>query len=679
MADAGFKLAVEGEREFKKAIAEINAQIKANAAELKLLTAQYANTDDGMEKLTANQKALETSLETQGQKVALLREQYEKAAAEFGETDTRVVKLKTELANASAEYVKMSAEVEKNQAAIDASWKAMEDYQDATAKASEILGGLDDVMARNRKEIAELADQYKSLGDKSGDAAKKQENLTAQNKLLADSVESQHKKIDALNEELDAAVRLYGENSEEVREYRDRVNEATRELNSLEDQIKDNDKALEDSEDAGDGLLGTLEEVADQVGIQIPDGLKKMIGGEGSGLVGAGVAAGIIFKTMEQVVKLTKESLDYADEVKRRAQESSLDPETYQMLEYAAGKLGAEMESVDDALKEIGLKAQEAMELTGEYYEKSAQLKAEADAKKQQLLNSYLAEMPQLDYNKSYAEYEKEIEQYEKKYQESLEKINEEYKDSVDDLRSDAEEAMKVFDDIGVNIADSSGNIRPAVDIFLDVVDSLNSTSDSSDRLKKATALMGEEARKLNPLIDAGSDVLKNYMEKAKDLGIVMDNETVDALDKADMKFYDFNKTLEAASRDFIPNVIQGFKDIGTWLTGGTLNKKGGILANLAGVFDDFKVLFGGGYSGKAYANGTYNHPGGYALVGEKGPEIVELPRGSRVYPSGTGPQTGTVNNYSITISAKDVREFNDIVRIAEGQKQSIRMGYNRR
>ena len=679
MADAGFKLAVEGEREFKKAIAEINAQIKANAAELKLLTAQYGAADTGMEKLTANQKALEEGLALQGQKVSALREQYEKASATYGETDVRVVKLKTSLTEATAEYAKMSGEAEKNQAAIDAAWKAMEDYQEATAKASDVMGSLDDVMARNRQEIAELADQYKSLGDRSGDAAKKQENLTAQNKLLADSAESQRKKIDALNEELDAAVRLYGENSEEVREYRDRVNEATRELNSLEDQIKDNDKALEDSEDAGDGLLGTLEEVADQVGIQIPDGLKKMIGGEGSGLVGAGVAAGIIFKTMEQVVKLTKESLDYADEVKRRAQESSLDPETYQMLEYAAGKLGVEMESVDDALKEIGLKAQEAMELTGEYYEKSAQLKAEADAKKQQLLDSYLAEMPQLDYNESYAEYEKEIEQYEKKYQESLEKINEEYKDSVDDLRSDAEEAMKVFDDIGVNIADSSGNIRPAVDIFLDVVDSLNSTSDSSDRLKKATALMGEEARKLNPLIDAGSDVLKNYMEKAKDLGIVMDNETVDALDKADMKFYDFNKTLEAASRDFIPNVIQGFKDIGTWLTGGTLNKKGGILANLAGVFDDFKVLFGGGYSGKAYANGTYNHPGGYALVGEKGPEIVELPRGSRVYPSGTGPQTGTVNNYSITISAKDVREFNDIVRIAEGQKQSIRMGYGRR
>ena len=37
MADAGLKLVVEGEREFKKAIQEINAQIKANQAELKLL------------------------------------------------------------------------------------------------------------------------------------------------------------------------------------------------------------------------------------------------------------------------------------------------------------------------------------------------------------------------------------------------------------------------------------------------------------------------------------------------------------------------------------------------------------------------------------------------------------------------------------------------------------------
>lgn len=77
-----------------------------------------------------------------------------------------------------------------------------------------------------------------------------------------------------------------------------------------------------------------------------------------------------------------------------------------------------------------------------------------------------------------------------------------------------------------------------------------------------------------------------------------------------------------------------------------------------------------------AYASGTYNHPGGYAVVGEKGPEIVELPRGSRVYPNGTVPQMSESNVYHITIPARDIREFNDIIRIAQGQRQSIRMGY---
>src|SRR6185312_14867889 len=42
-----------------------------------------------------------------------------------------------------------------------------------------------------------------------------------------------------------------------------------------------------------------------------------------------------------------------------------------------------------------------------------------------------------------------------------------------------------------------------------------------------------------------------------------------------------------------------------------------------------------------AYADGTDNHPGGPALVGERGPEIVHLPRGSKVSPRVFGPQLG--------------------------------------
>lgn len=40
------------------------------------------------------------------------------------------------------------------------------------------------------------------------------------------------------------------------------------------------------------------------------------------------------------------------------------------------------------------------------------------------------------------------------------------------------------------------------------------------------------------------------------------------------------------------------------------------------------------GKLGPAFANGTVNAPGGMALVGERGPEIVNLPRGSQVIPA---------------------------------------------
>lgn len=610
MADAGFKLAVEGEREFKKAIAEINAQIKANAAELKLLTAQYGAADTGMEKLTANQKALEEGLALQGQKVATLREQYEKASATYGETDMRVVKLKTSLTEATAEYAKMSAEAEKNQAAIDAGWKAMEDYREATEKASEVVGGLDDIMAQNRKEIENLTEQYRKLGDGSRDAAAKQENLTAQNKLLADSAESQRKKLDALNEELDAAVRLYGENSEEVKEYRDRVNEATRELNSLEDQIKNNDKALEDSEDAGDGLLESLDKISEVTGIEIPEGIKKMIEGfDGATIAAAGIS-GVIAGAITKLNDLSAKTREWADELTESSQEMNINPEAYQALEYAVNSLGVQSETIQDVIKEINNRAGETDKVIRE-------------------------QIGTLDG----------------------------FSQATDEQKQAVYEAMKQWDELGVSIYDvTTGELRPANEVLYDLIDAYGNIANSTERAYKMNDMFGESYRKLNPLVNAGTENIKRLEQEAYDLGVVMDELVIARMDASAAKAQQMLKVFEVVMRKIGASFQEGFSVQG-FLKGGLL---GALLRNFSG-------------NTPAYANGTYNHVGGYALVGEKGPEIVELPRGSRVYPNGTGPKTGTVNNYSITISAKDVREFNDIVRIAEGQRQSIRMGYGRR
>ncbi len=86
-------------------------------------------------------------------------------------------------------------------------------------------------------------------------------------------------------------------------------------------------------------------------------------------------------------------------------------------------------------------------------------------------------------------------------------------------------------------------------------------------------------------------------------------------------------------------------------------------------------------WSGNSYATGTNYHTGGLAMVGELGREIVALPRGSQVLTNRqtenilSGGSSQVSNNYNITISADNIKEFNDIIAICNGNKQQYRMG----
>ena len=72
-----------------------------------------------------------------------------------------------------------------------------------------------------------------------------------------------------------------------------------------------------------------------------------------------------------------------------------------------------------------------------------------------------------------------------------------------------------------------------------------------------------------------------------------------------------------------------------------------------------------------AYATGTSNHPGGMALVGEDGPELVDLPSGSKVYPTGTGPSGG--DTFILNVDMDDVGDVARLVQTVKQLKQTRR------
>ena len=74
-------------------------------------------------------------------------------------------------------------------------------------------------------------------------------------------------------------------------------------------------------------------------------------------------------------------------------------------------------------------------------------------------------------------------------------------------------------------------------------------------------------------------------------------------------------------------------------------------------------------------ASGADFYPGGRTWVGEEGPEIVDLPRGSRIYNAKDSAQMAgtTINNYNITIPADTVHDFNRVVELAQQQRMGLR------
>ncbi|MBZ9653550.1 phage tail length tape measure family protein [Phyllobacterium lublinensis] len=198
-------------------------------------------------------------------------------------------------------------------------------------------------------------------------------------------------------------------------------------------------------------------------------------------------------------------------------------------------------------------------------------------------------------------------------------------------------------------------------------------------RLREQTAATEEEYNaqsQLNPLIDDygyAMEAARLYQEglnAAKQAGLNLSpaeqealKQTTDGLaalraeqerlseeqGKVKQSFQDWNNTAKDAVGGLISDLTSGksaaesfanaLKKIADQLIEVSLNSlfdpKGGLIGSSGGGFNLLSLFGLGASSGiPAFASGTNNAPGGLALVGERGPELVNLPKGSQVIPS---------------------------------------------
>lgn len=159
MADPfGLKIGLEGEKEFKKSIAEINQEFKVLGSEMKLVTAQFDKNDTSVEALTARQGVLTKEVDAQRQKVETLRAAMQNAAESFGENDRRTQAWQIQLNNAEAALIGMEKELEDNTAALERAEKGMDDAGDS---ADEMADDVEDAA----EESEDAKGSFEGLGN----------------------------------------------------------------------------------------------------------------------------------------------------------------------------------------------------------------------------------------------------------------------------------------------------------------------------------------------------------------------------------------------------------------------------------------------------------------------------------------------------------------------------------
>ena len=163
-SDIGVLIGIEGEREFKAALKDINQQFKVLGSEMKLVESQFDKQDRGVSSLTARNGVLTRQISEQKDKIELLRRALENSAESFGENDRRTQQWTVQLNNAEAELNNMERELKNNKKAIDG---VGDEFQDAEKKVDGFGDGIEDAADqsdRAKARFEKLGSVLKSVG-----------------------------------------------------------------------------------------------------------------------------------------------------------------------------------------------------------------------------------------------------------------------------------------------------------------------------------------------------------------------------------------------------------------------------------------------------------------------------------------------------------------------------------
>lgn len=653
------KIKLDGEREYKAALAEIKSGLNVLKSELNLASEQFRDNADSVEALTKKNDILDRTILTQKEKIEQIEKALQSSASAYGEADERTNRWKTQLNNAQAELVKMERALKDNEDALQKAQREADGTTTAFGKLKKALsdtkeqgGGIKGLFANLKEEFSGNNEVMRGLGDALTDVAGKfgiqlpdaaKKAVASLNGIHAGTalaytglgllgaalvkaekaLISMTKKGAEYAKEIKTFSSVTGQSVESLQEF----DYAAEMIGVSSDRIRDSLKETTNKmQEARDGNEATAAAYA-KLGVSITDANGNLCSAE----------------------DVFYDTIDALGQMENRTERDAL---AMDLMSESAQELNPLIDAGSGALKKY---ADEAHDMGYVLDNEALTALTEVDDAYQRLQKSQESAKNQL--SAEFAPYLTEF--YEK----------------ITKLIKDGGKAMKesgLVDSFGMLLETVGNIIAPTDDLANGAVPNLTK---ALRPLSEVIALIADTLQVISGLVTLATTPLWHFNKWASGFtqigtGLGMNKNQPSNQQRlwAQWEGADTNAATNAAGYGayYANGKYYGNRDAYLREQWESELNAGGVV----GSFEAWKQAMG--YARNA--SGTDWFPGGRTLLSEHGAETAILPQGTRILTAQETRQASG-DTYNITIDAHTVREFEDILRIVQERRRVVRMG----
>ena len=553
-----------------------------------------------------------------------------------------------------------------------------------------------------RKQISNIIQQTKTLDAEMkaltasfGDEDSAQQRAAKSTELLNQQLEAARERTRLVSEMTQKSIEQTGENSTQTLKWREALATAEEQQAKLEHAVEENSDALveqnevtEQSEEKMTGLGDTIDSIADKLGIHLPDAAKEALNGvegfsAGSvaalGAVAAGAAA--VLGVIKELHEMTIEAAEQADALLTRSAQTGLDTELLQQLDYAQRFL--DFDGIDQSLAKLTQTMGKARDGAAEQSEAFRLLGVAVTNEDGSLRDNYDTFLNVIDalgdveneterdvvannlFGKSYRDLKPLVDAGSK----SLQQFTREAKENGVTLTNDQVRKLGEVDDAHQKLqatidgtknkiaADFAPASKQAMETFAKAVDMAGDTLEETGIIRNTAALV----ENIVAIVDAGLDMvdsLPTWVNPIENVSKTMKGLAVVAATVAD-------------SMSLVASLMTlDFHGAATALG---MNRDKGEMSHLQQLkYSDPKYV---SYN----AAGTDFWRGGATWLGEGGPELVELPRGSVIHSNEESGQIAAASKTDTRrmeqLQAEEIAIMRDIKSELAARRMLERMG----